>query len=89
MSKKRGRPTDCNSRTRFKATRMTIEEDFKFRRVCEKEGYSDSEGLRMAAKALEFMSENGMISCLTKNKEMDNLNYCLTEINEESEDELW
>ena len=75
MSKKKGRPKEINSRVRFKGTRMTIEEDFRFKKVCEKEGYSESEGLRMAAKALEYLSENGMIYCLTKNMKTI---YCLT-----------
>ena len=89
MSKKKGRPKEINSRVRFKGTRMTIEEDFRFKKVCEKEGYSESEGLRMAAKALEYLSENGMIYCLTKNEEDDNLNYCLTENEEGKDDDIW
>lgn len=45
-----------------------MEDDFHFRKVCEKEGYSSSEGLRMAMKALQYMSENGLTYCLTENK---------------------
>lgn len=89
MDKKRGRPKKFNSRVRFKGTRMTIEEDFHFKKVCEKEGYSESEGLRMAAKALEYLSENDMIYCLTENDEDDPLNYCLTENEDNEEDDLW
>lgn len=55
-----------------------MEDDFHFRKVCEKEGYSSSEGLRMAMKALQYMSENGLTYCLTENKNDDLLNYCLT-----------
>lgn len=43
----------------------------------------------MAAKALEYLSENGMIYCLTKNEEDDNLNYCLTENEEDKDDDIW
>lgn len=34
-----------------------MEDDFHFRKVCEKEGYSSSEGLRMAMKALQYIMD--------------------------------
>ena len=60
---------------------------FILEKCVKKEGYSSSEGLRMAMKALQYMSENGLTYCLTENKNDDLLNYCLTE-NEEDETDL-
>lgn len=74
--KKRGRPKELNSKSKFRGVRVSAEEDFHFRKVCEKEGYSSSKGLRMAMKALQYLSENDMIYCLTENEKDDFLNYC-------------
>lgn len=89
MDKKKGRPKKFNSKTETIIGRMTIEEKFHFKRTCEKEGYSESEGMRMAAKALRYLSENDMIYCITENQNEDNLNYCITENEENEEDDLW
>lgn len=87
LGERRGRPKELNSKSNFRGVRVSMEDDFHFRKVCEKEGYSSSEGLRMAMKALQYMSENGLTYCLTENKNDDLLNYCLTE-NEEDETDL-
>lgn len=86
MGEKRGRPKELNSKSKFHGVRVSMEDDFHFRKVCEKEGYSSSEGLRMAMKALQYMSENGLTYCLTENKNNDLLNYCLTENGEDETD---
>ena len=79
MSKKKGRPKKIDSRTIVRKTRMTNEENYHFLKICEKEGYSVSKGLRMAVKALEYLSKNDMIYCVTENEEIDSMNYCATE----------
>ena len=89
MNKKRGRPKKFNSRTKKVISRMTTEEKFHFKRICEKEGLSESEGIRMAAKALRYLSENNMIYCITKNQDEGNLNYCSTENQDEDDEDLY
>lgn len=79
MSKKKGRPKKIDSRTIVRKTRMTNEENYHFLKICEKEGYSVSKGLRMAVKALEYLSKNDMIYCVTENEEINSMNYCDTD----------
>lgn len=89
MDKKKGRPKKFNSRKHVCKTRMSDEEAFEFTRTCEKEGFNTSEGLRVAVKALKYLSDRGLIYCVTENENDDPLNYCVTENNEEDEDDIW
>ena len=57
MGERRGRPKELNSKSKFHGVRVSMEDDFHFRKVCEKEGYSSSEGLRMAMKALQYIMD--------------------------------
>lgn len=88
MQKKRGRPNKINSRRNLHVTRMTDEEDYVFRKLCEKSGYSESECLRKGMEALDYLLKNDMIYCITKNTEDDYLNYCYTENEDDFEDDL-
>lgn len=88
MGKKRGRPKGFDGKSCVCRARISKEDDYIFKKICEKEGLSRSEGLRVALKALKYMSENGLISCATENKNDDYLNYCSTE-NDDFDDELW
>lgn len=54
MSKKKGRPKEINSRVRFKGTRMTIEEDFRFKKVCEKKGILSQKDFEWLPKHLSI-----------------------------------
>ena len=89
MSKKKGRPKEINSRSIIRKTRMSNEENYHFLKICEKEGYSVSEGLRMAVQALEYLSKNDMIYCVTENEEFDPMNYCDTENDTDGDDDVW
>lgn len=89
MSKKKGRPKKIDSRTIVRKTRMTNEENYHFLKICEKEGYSVSKGLRMAVKALEYLSKNDMIYCVTENEEIDSMNYCATKNDTDGDNDVW
>ena len=89
MSKKKGRPKKIDRRTIVRKTRMTNEENYHFLKICEKEGYSVSKGLRMAVKALEYLSKNDMIYCVTENEEIDSMNYCATENDTDGDNDVW
>lgn len=89
MSKKKGRPKKIDSRTIVRKTRMTNEENYHFLKICEKEGYSVSKGLRMAVKALEYLSKNDMIYCVTENEEINSMNYCDTENDTDGDNDVW
>ena len=87
MGKRRGRPKELNSKSKFRGVRVSMEDDFHFRKVCEKEGYSSSEGLRMAMKALQYMSENGAFNGYPKNVE-DDSTINVYPINEEEDEDF-
>ena len=65
MGERRSRPKELNSKSKFRGVRVSMEDDFHFSNLCEKVGYSCSEGLRMDMKALKYLSENGLTYCLT------------------------
>lgn len=52
MGKKRGRPKEVNSRGNIRKTRMSDEEAFILKRMCERESLTTSEALRLGVKAL-------------------------------------
>lgn len=43
----------------------------------------------MAVKALEYLSKNDMIYCVTENEEFDPMNCCDTENDTDGDDDVW
>lgn len=86
MGKKRGRPKEVNSKRETCITRMTIEDKYILNKVCQKEGLNKSEAMRLGIKALDYLSKNGGIYCITENQNIQDWNYCNTEIDDEDDD---
>lgn len=86
MGKKRGRPKEVNSRGNIRKTRMSDEEAFILKRMCERESLTTSEALRLGVEALDYLSKNGGIYCVTENQNYEPWNYCDTEIDDEDDD---
>lgn len=86
MGNKRGRPKEVNSRGNIRKTRMSDEEAFILKRMCERESLTTSEALRLGVKALDYLSKNGGIYCVTENQNYEPWNYCGTEIDDEYDD---
>ena len=65
---------------------MSDEEAFILRRMCEREDLTTSEALRLGIKALDYLSKNGGIYCVTENEGVQDWNYCDTEIDDDEDD---
>lgn len=74
MGKKRGRPTEVVTRSIRRNVRLSLEEDYHFKKVCDIEGLSYSDGLRMAIKALRYLSDRDLLDILERSTDDEELN---------------